>query len=93
MTVNVKAISEAIKRNNEEFKFLTKKFEIETIEEIEVVNDGYGRDNKRQQIKVYMVEVSYKAKKFEDNRARYKVWYYEEDKEATANWYGSRYVR
>lgn len=93
MTVNVKAINEAIKRNNEEFNFAPKKYEIETIEKIEVVEDGYGRDNRKQQIIIYMVEISYKAKKFEDNRAKYKVWYYADDMEATANWYGARYVK
>jgi hypothetical protein len=93
MKINVKAINEAIKRNNEEFAFIPNKFEIEDIECVETVKNGYGRDNVRQTINIYIVNVSYKAKKYEDNRAVYKVWYYEDDKEACANWYGSRYVK
>lgn len=89
MKINVKAISEAIKRNNEEFAVIPNKFEIEDIEYVETVENGYGRDNVRQTINIFMVHVSFKAKKYEHNKAQYKIWYYEKDKEACANFYGT----
>lgn len=84
MKINVKAINEAIRRNNEEFAFIPNKYEIEDIELIEVIDHGYGRDNVIQNINVYLVTVGYKAKKYEPNAAVYKVYYYETDKEASA---------
>lgn len=84
MKINIKEINEAIKRNNEEFTFIPNKYEFEDIELYEVIENGYGMNNVRQNISVYFVTVGYKAKKYEPNKAVYKIYYYETDKTACA---------